>query len=94
MGAASVIASSISAEKTARTVAADKLISSYQFRNAARLMAGNDSAKVAAARANVEKALEKSNQYKKWAATLEPSERKAIARVGIISWLNGKEDGE
>lgn len=94
VGAASVIASSISAEKTARTVAADKLISSYQFRNAARLMAGNDSAKVAAARANVEKALEKSNQYKKWAATLEPSERKAIARVGIISWLNGKEDGE
>lgn len=94
VGAASVIASSISAEKTARTVAADKLISSYQFRNAARLMAVNDSAKVAAARANVEKALEKSNQYKKWAATLEPSERKAIARVGIISWLNGKEDGE
>lgn len=94
VGAASVIASSISAEKTARTVAADKLISSYQFRNAARLMAGNDSARVAAARANVEKALEKSNQYKAWAATLEPSERKAIARIGIFSWLNGKEDGE
>ena len=94
VGAASVIASSISAEKTARTVAADKLISSYQFRNAARLMAGSDIAKVAAARANVEKALEKSNHYKTWAATLEPSERKAIARVGIISWLNGREGGE
>ncbi|WP_237656651.1 lytic transglycosylase domain-containing protein [Cronobacter turicensis] len=88
-GTVSVIASTLGKNKTARTVAADKLIASYHFRNAAKLMAGNDSIKSAIARANIEKALMKSNQYKKWAATLEPSERQAIAKVGLIAWLQG-----
>lgn len=89
LGTVSVIASTLGKNKTARTVAADKLIASHHFRNAAKLMAGNDSIKSATARANVEKVLMRSNQYRKWAATLEPSERQAIAKVGLISWLQG-----
>lgn len=88
-GTVSVIASTLGKNKTARTAAADKLIASYHFRNAAKVMAGNDSIKSATARANVEKALMRSSQYKKWASTLEPAERQAIAKVGLIAWLQG-----
>lgn len=93
-GTASVIASTLGAKKTARTIAADKLIASHQFRNTAKLLAGNDSAKVAAARSNVERALKNSQQYKSWAATLEPAERQAIAKAGIIGWLRDGEGSE
>ncbi|MEB8480263.1 lytic transglycosylase domain-containing protein [Cronobacter malonaticus] len=88
-GTVSVIASTLGKNKTARTVAADQLIASNQFRNAAKLMAGSDIIRSATARANVEKALMRSNQYKKWAATLDASERQAIAKVGLIAWLQG-----
>jgi len=89
VGAASIIASSLTAKKTARTVAADQLIASNQFRDAARVMAGADSLRLASAREGVEKALARSRQYQKWAATLEPAERQAIAKVGIMQWLLG-----
>lgn len=88
-GTVSVIASTLGKNKTARTVAADQLIASHHFRNAAKLMAGSDGVKAATARANVEKVLMRSNQYKKWAATLDASEKQAIAKVGLIAWLQG-----
>ena len=88
VGAASVIAASLTAKKTARTVAADKMISSPQFRNLTRVMAGADSARLSAAREAAEKAIAKSRQYQRWAATLDPAERQAIAKVGLIYWLN------
>lgn len=93
-GTVSVIASSLGKNKTARTVAADQLIASNHFRNAVKLMAGNDVAKVSAARATVEKALMRSNQYKKWASTLEPNERQAIAKVGLMAWMQGTPSGQ
>ncbi|WP_146000653.1 hypothetical protein [Chimaeribacter coloradensis] len=88
-GAASVIASTISRAKTARTVAADKLIASREFRNAARLMAGADSIRLANAKQAAERALVRSQQYQRWAATLTTREQQAIAKVGLINWLNG-----
>nr|WP_260466695.1 hypothetical protein [Atlantibacter subterranea] len=94
VGTASVIASTIAGNKTARTVAADQLIASNQFRNAARLMASADVERLTTARRGVEKALMKSRQYQRWAATLEPAERQAIAKVGIIGWLNSTPEQE
>lgn len=94
VGTASVIASTIAGNKTARTVAADQLIASNQFRNAARLMASADVERLTKARRGVEKALMKSRQYQRWAATLEPAERQAIAKVGIIGWLNSTPEQE
>lgn len=88
-GSVSVIVSTMMRNKTARTVAADKLLSSHEFRNATRLMAKGDGARLAKARANVEQALSRSRQYQRWAATLEPRERQAIAKVGLLNWLNG-----
>lgn len=88
-GTASVIASSLSRTKTARTVAADRLISSHEFRNAARLMAGSDTSRIQGARKAAEQALQRSLRYQKWAATLEPRERQAIAKVGLLNWLGG-----
>ncbi|WP_407600243.1 hypothetical protein [Citrobacter portucalensis] len=87
VGAASVIASSIAGNKTARTVAADQLIASSQFRNAARLMAAADTERLLSARRAAEKALTKSQQYQRWAKTLTTSEKQAIAKVGLLSWL-------
>lgn len=91
-GATSVIVSTISRNKTARTVAADRLISSHEFRNAARLMAGADSARLAGARKAAEQALQRSQRYQRWAATLQPRERQAIAKVGLLNWLNGTDE--
>ena len=92
VGAASVIASSIAGNKTARTVAADQLIASSQFRNAARLMAAADTERLLSARRAAEKALTKSQQYQRWAKTLTTAEKQAIAKVGLLSWLQSTPD--
>lgn len=92
VGAASVIASSIAGNKTARTVAADQLIASSQFRNAARLMASADTERLLSARRAAEKALTKSQQYQRWAKTLTTAEKQAIAKVGLLSWLQSTPD--
>ncbi len=94
VGAASVIASSIAGTKTARTVAADQLIASSQFRNAARLMAAADTERLLSARRAAEKALMKSQQYQRWAKTLTTAEKQAIAKVGLLSWLQGTPEQE
>lgn len=94
VGAASVIASSIAGNKTARTVAADQLIASSQFRNAARLMAAADTERLLSARRTAEKALTKSHQYQRWAKTLTTAEKQAIAKVGLLSWLQSTPDEE
>lgn len=91
-GATSVIVSTISRTKTARTVAADRMIASHEFRNAARLMAGADSSRLAAARQTAQQALQRSQKYQRWAATLNPRERQAIAKVGLLNWLMGTPD--
>ncbi|MGP6463296.1 hypothetical protein [Pantoea agglomerans] len=87
-GSISVIVSTITRNKTARTVAADRLIASHEFRNATRLMAGADAIRLASAKGKVEQALKRSRQYQGWASTLQPSERQAIAKVGLLDWLN------
>lgn len=92
VGAMSVIASSMAKTKTARTVAADQLIASSQFRNAARLMASADTERLLSARRAAEKALTKSQQYQRWAKTLTTAEKQAIAKVGLLSWLQSTPD--
>lgn len=87
IGTASVIASTLAGKKTARTVAADQLIASSKFRNAARLMASGDSIRLASAREGVQKALTRSREYQRWAATLDNPTRQAIAKVGLLNWL-------
>ncbi|UAN59651.1 hypothetical protein [Serratia sp. JSRIV004] len=89
IGTASVIASTLAGKKTARTVAADQLIASSKFRNAARLMASGDSIRLASAREGVQKALTRSREYQRWAATLDNPTRQAIAKVGLLNWLGG-----
>lgn len=92
VGAMSVIASSMAKTKTARTVAADQLIASSQFRSAARLMASADTERLLSARRAAEKALTKSQQYQRWAKTLTTAEKQAIAKVGLLSWLQSTPD--
>lgn len=93
-GTASVIASTLSSKKTARTVAADQLIASSKFRNAARLMASGDSIRLASAREGVQKALTRSREYQRWAATLDNPTRQAIAKVGLLNWLGETSESE
>lgn len=88
-GTASVIASTLAGKKTARTVAADQLLASSKFRNAAKLMASADSVRLASAREGVEKALTRSREYQRWAATLDDPTRQAIAKVGLLNWFGG-----
>lgn len=94
IGTASVIASTLAGKKTARTVAADQLIASSKFRNAARLMASGDSIRLASAREGVQKALTRSREYQRWAATLDNPTRQAIAKVGLLNWLGGSPESE
>lgn len=92
IGTASVIASTLSAKKTARTVAADQLLASSKFRNASRLMASADSIRLASARDAVQKALMNSREYQRWAATLDNPTKQAIAKVGLLNWLGGSSE--
>lgn len=92
IGTASVIASTLTGKKTARTVAADQLIASSKFRNAARLMASGDSIRLASAREGVQKALTRSREYQRWAATLDNPTRQAIAKVGLLNWLGDPQE--
>lgn len=94
VGAASVIASSLGGSKTARTVAADKLLASPQFRNATKIMATGDAYKSKAARKSVEAALQKTKQYDKWYNTLNDKEKREMARIGFIGWITNSGDSD
>lgn len=75
--------------KIKRSVQADELLDSPQFRNMAfQKAAGNLDTPEKLARAN--RLLEANKAFKKWATTLEPGEASALAKVGAIDYLMGK----
>lgn len=82
VGTAHAIISTLSAPKVNRTVAADELMASPQFRDMTKKMFDPGKARQAA-----EQALENSKIYKNWLMTVTPEERSRLIRQGIVGVL-------
>lgn len=82
VGTAHAIISTLSAPKVNRTVAADELMASPQFRDMTKKMFEPGKARQAA-----EQALENSKIYKNWLITVTPEERSRLIRQGIVGVL-------
>lgn len=78
------------AGKEPATVSADKLISSPEFKRMAVELAKSNFKATQSAQA-AEKALKKSERYKKWFSLLPSDDRLAIIRGGLIAYLGGEE---
>lgn len=76
--------------KDKRSVLADRLLSSNQFKSFTKQIAGSG-ANTAAQKARLDKLMQRSELYQKWFATLSRKEQQAIARVGITDWLGGED---
>jgi hypothetical protein len=79
------------AGKDPATVSADKLISSPEFKRMAIELARSNFKASNAAKA-AEKALRKSERYKKWYAALPSEDKMRIIRGGLISYLGGEQE--
>lgn len=83
------------AGRPARSVAADKFLSSPEFRQVVQKSIGQRVAPGAEAAKNraMDRIIGKSSSWKRLYRTLTAEEKSAIARVGIIGWLSGEADG-
>ena len=91
VGSASVIADALNkGSKDSATVAADKLIASPEFKRMAIKLAENNFKANKASKA-AEKALRKSERYKKWYSMLPSEDKMRIIRGGLISYLGGED---
>lgn len=90
VASASIITRAMTKGKTPRSLSADQLLSSKDFRKVVQDAAvkGEEGAQPAA------KKLERTATFKKWQKTLKPEEKKALAALGFISWLNSPVSGE
>lgn len=70
--------------------AADDLLSSPEFQRAAKLTASSN-VKTRSAKLAADKALAKSERAKMWVSLLPSDAKREIARVGILSYLEGEE---
>lgn len=86
VGAANAIVSTMMAPKTKRTVLADELLSSPEFRNIVRKVVAGGTESYSARKA-AENAIMKSRRFKEWEKTLSRKEIRDIQRLGFISWL-------
>jgi hypothetical protein len=86
VGAASVIASKLSREKTPLTQAADQLLASPEFKAAVnKVMA--ESGNMTGAAPAAEKALTSTPAYKAWLKSADPAAREVIGNTGFLMWL-------
>lgn len=86
VGAASVIASKLSSQKTPITQAADDMLASQAFKDAvAKVVAQGGSMTPKAATA--ENVLTRTPAYKAWIKSTAPEVRKAIENTGFLMWL-------
>ena len=87
VGAATTIMGTLMAKKSEPiTKAADDLLSSHQFQNAAKSYA-DTSVRAKAKQDAAEKALERSAKYQRWLDLMPSEERRNILRVGLMAWL-------
>ena len=70
--------------------AADNLLSSPEFQRAAKLTASSN-VKTRSAKLAADKALAKSERAKAWVNLLPSDAKREVARVGILSYLEGEE---
>lgn len=70
--------------------AADNLLSSPEFQRAAKLTASSN-VKTRSAKLAADKALAKSERAKMWVSLLPSDAKREVARVGILSYLEGEE---
>lgn len=77
--------------KDARTVAADKLLASRDFRETTKQIAAGK-AETPEQRQRLEALLERSEGFKKWKKTLTGNELQALTRQGFINWLTDQEE--
>ncbi|MGL5280660.1 MAG: hypothetical protein ACRC8W_02765 [Plesiomonas shigelloides] len=85
-GAASAVVSTLMAPKTKRTVLADELLSSPEFRGIVRKVVAGGVESYSARKA-AENAIMKSRKFKEWEKTLSRKEARDIQRLGFIAWL-------
>jgi len=86
-GTAGAIMGAITARKDDPiTKAADALLSSYEFQNAAKAYA-DVSVKAKAKQEAASKALERSAKYQKWLDALPNEEKRNVARAGLMAFL-------
>lgn len=94
VGSVGVLASTLSQQgKVPAIEAADKLISSQEFKRMAIELARNNFKANQATKA-AERALKKSERYKKWYATLPNEEKMKIIRGGLIAYLGDQEQDQ
>jgi len=91
VGAASVIASSLSRGKNEPIIkAADSFLSDPKFKAAVKAYA-NTSVRSTQMQAAAAKAMERSARYQRWYSLLPTGEKQAIAKGGIMAYLFGDE---
>lgn len=94
VGTASVLSSTLSeSAKVPAIEAADKLISSPEFKRMAVELARNNFKATTATKA-AEKALRKSQAYEKWVKLLPSEDRMRIIRGGLIAYLGDQEEAQ
>ena len=88
-GTVGVIASTLATGKEKRSAAADAMLTDPAFKNSIAAYA-DTSAKAKTKQAAADRALERSEKYKRWLRQLPAAERVKIARIGLISYLSGE----
>lgn len=81
----------LSRPKEARSVMADRLLASNDFKSMTRQVAAGK-AETGEQRDRLQKLLQRTDVYKKWHNTLSGKEQQTIARIGLINWLTGTDD--
>lgn len=82
------------ASRPARSVAADKLLSSPEFRSVVEKSAGKRLSSGAQSTKDItsERLLASSRAWKDFYRTMTKEEKDAVSRVGVIGWLSGEDD--
>ena len=89
---ASTALSLLGRAKDARTVAADKMLSSRDFREVTKQVAAGK-AETPEQRQRLETLLAKSEAFKEWQHVLSGNELAALKRQGFIHWMTNEEGG-
>lgn len=79
--------------KEARSVLADRLLASNDFKSMTRQVAAGKG-ETGAQRERLERLLQKSEVFQKWKGALSGKEQQAVARQGFINWLTDTNDQE